>query len=124
MGDEDHGAPVGQPQRLELGVERVAGQGVEGAERLVEEQDRRVGDERPCQGDALLHPAGELARPEIGRVRQPDLGQRPLPCLAALGGGHAVQLEREGHVVERVAPAEEPWLLEDEPDPAITGARR
>ena len=54
------------PQQLGLHV--LAGHLVEGAERLVHQQQRRVGGERPGDGDPLLHAARQLPRPVLGEV--------------------------------------------------------
>ena len=61
-----------EPQQLE--VEPLAGQRVEGAERLVEQQDLRLERERAGEGDALAGPARQLGRP--GRERRPGRGRR------------------------------------------------
>ena len=66
VGDEQHRqAPVAD-ERVELLVERVAGHRVEGAERLVHQQDVGVLGERPGQRAALAHPAGQLVRALVG----------------------------------------------------------
>ena len=46
-----------------------AGQRVERAERLVEQQHLRLHGERPGDADALLHAAGDLGRPLVPGVR-------------------------------------------------------
>ena len=76
VGDEDHGARPLEPEALELGVERLAGQGVERAERLVEEEHGRVDDQRPRQRRALGHAAGQLPRPQPRDVGEADLLER------------------------------------------------
>ena len=60
--------PVLLPDALELVVQDVAGHGVEGAERLVHEQDVGVLGERPGQGDALAHAARQLVRALVGEA--------------------------------------------------------
>ena len=102
VGDEDHRARPLEPQALELGVERLAGQGVERAERLVEQEDRRVADERPRQRRALRHAARQLARPQRGGIGQADPRRAPRRARSRRSAArHAVQLERQRHVVER-----------------------
>ena len=51
--------PLPEPQQLE--VEPLAGQRVERAERLVEQQHLGLERERPGERDALAHPARQLA---------------------------------------------------------------
>ena len=82
VGHEHHaGAGLGaDPQQLGLHV--LAGHLVQRAERLVHQQQRRVGGERPGDGDALLHAAGQLPRPVLGEVGQLDQA-RASPAPAA-----------------------------------------
>ena len=54
VGHVDEGDPDLALELLELDLHLVAELAVERAERLVEQQHRRVVDERPSQGDALL----------------------------------------------------------------------
>ena len=56
------------PQLQQLEIEPLAGQRVEGAERLVEEQHLRLEREGPGDRRALAHPAGELARSGARRL--------------------------------------------------------
>ena len=49
-----------------------AGEGVERAERFVEEKDFRMIDQRSRQGDALGHAAGKMMRISIGKCFEPD----------------------------------------------------
>ena len=55
---------------LELVVEDVAGDRVEGAERLVHQQHVGVLGERPGQGDALAHAARQLVRALVGELAE------------------------------------------------------
>jgi hypothetical protein len=45
------------PELDQDALQVLARDGVEGAERLVEEKDGGIGGERACQADALLHAA-------------------------------------------------------------------
>ena len=49
-------------QAQQLVLQPLAGDGVDGAERLVHQQDRRVGRQGPGHPDPLLLPAGQLPR--------------------------------------------------------------
>jgi hypothetical protein len=53
-----------KPQEFVL--EALADHGVDGGERLVHQQDRRVGGEGAGDADALLLAAGELVRVPLG----------------------------------------------------------
>ncbi len=67
-----------QPQHL--GLQFLADHRVDGGERLVHQQDRRVRGQRPGHADALLLPTGEL-----GRVALPELGVQPHPLQHLVG---------------------------------------
>ena len=63
--------PLGPyPQQFE--VEPLAGHLVQRAERLVEEQDPRLGHQRPGDRHPLAHPAGELVGPGLLESLQTD----------------------------------------------------
>ena len=118
---------AGRSQRREqLEVEALAGQRVERAERLVEEQHLRLERERPGERDPLAHPARQLrpgGRPRR-RVEADQLGQRGQACVAPLGRP-ARELERVRDVGRGRPPRQEARLLEDEPDPRVRpGDRR
>ncbi len=58
VGHEEHGAPLGLPvDRLEDGSLRL---GVDGRQRVVQDEDLRLPDEGARERDALLLPAREL----------------------------------------------------------------
>ena len=106
-----------RPDPLQLVVEQVAGHRVERAERLVHQQDVAVLGERPGDGDALAHAAGQLVRPllaepaEVHRLQQLG-GPRP-----ALGLGDPPRTQRQLDVAAHGQPGEERGLLEHQPDP-------
>ncbi len=58
VGDENHGLFQFLLERLELPLNLAPGDRIEGAERLVEQDHRRIGGERPRHADALALPAG------------------------------------------------------------------
>ena len=60
VGDEDDGLAGAAPEPVELVVEMIAGDLVEGAEGLVHEQEGGVEGERAGNRHPLLHAAGEL----------------------------------------------------------------
>ena len=114
------------PEAQQLEVEALAGQRVEGAERLVEQQHLGLEGEGPGQGDPLARsrrtapPAGWRATPgsratSSARARQP---------LAPPVGRPAGELERVGDVVGGRAPRQQARLLEDEADARIRAVDR
>ena len=61
--DDDHGLPQAALDAAKLRVQLGAGDRIERAERLVHQQHRRIGRERPRHADALTLPAGQLVGP-------------------------------------------------------------
>ena len=70
-------------------MQQVARHGVEGAERLVHQQDVGVLRERAGQGHPLAHAARQLVRPAVGELLESNRSQQasarsaPLRRLAA-----------------------------------------
>jgi hypothetical protein len=64
------------PQGKKMIVKARAGKGIERGERLVEQKNFRAGDESAGQCDALLLPAGQLARPSFCIAAEPDARER------------------------------------------------
>ena len=130
MGDEQRGAAAPRPElgqhfgepALQLG----AGDRVERAERLVEQQKRAVEQHGAQKGGALAHPAGEFARAPLGEAGQAEglkLRQRPPPRF---GARDALHLQPQRDIVEHGAPGEEQVFLGHvaEPGEALLGAER
>ena len=119
MGDEHDGLPALAPQSEEQEVHFIAREGIQGAERLVHEQDRGVLGQCAHDGGPLLHSPRELPRKSLlepaqaGRVQK-----RPNPRPV-----HRRPLDLEGKhdVLKEVPPGEQIRLLEDQPD--LPGAR-
>ena len=107
VGHQQDAGAVALPEVEHQAVHRDAGQRVEGAERLVEQQQLGAADERTCQRGALGLAAGERERPGLGALGQPDLVERGERGLARVG---AVQAERD--VVGDAAPGQQARLLE------------
>ena len=108
VGDQQHGRPVPLAQLAEQRVHPDPGQRVEGAERLVGQQQLGVADQRAGQRGALLLAAGQLVGPGLLAAGEADLGQRLRPRSAAS------PVEAEHHVVEDALPRQQPGVLEDD----------
>src|SRR5216683_2620096 len=72
VGDEHRGPVHSRRQQRELVLEYLLREGIEGTERLVHEQQRRIHGERTGQVGSLLHAAGDLVRIVGRESRQPD----------------------------------------------------
>src|SRR5215831_16529298 len=76
MGDEDDGLAQRLPERQQVVVEAKARDLVERGERLVHQQERRLGDERARDRGAHLHSAGELTRIALRKAGKSDARER------------------------------------------------
>jgi hypothetical protein len=86
---------------------------VERAERLVHKQDGRVLRQRPGDGDALPHAAGELAGIAVGEAVEVELPQQLHGAVAALRPRDAEKLHAVLDVLERREPGKGCVGLED-----------
>jgi len=111
-------------QPLHLALHADAQVGVEGAQRLVEQQDLRFGDESARNGDALLLAAGKLADPAIEELA--ELHQ--LGDLVDLGLDRrlVVTAERqaEGDVAANVEMGKQREVLPHQPGAALVHRQR
>ena len=103
----------------------LADLGVEGAERLVEEQHARLHGQGAGQGHALALPAGQRGGQAVGEPVElheleqlHDLG---LDLRFRRARGARPHAQAEGHVLEHRHVAEERVVLEDEADAALAG---
>ena len=101
------------PEPEELFVEMVAGDLVQGTERLVHQQQFGLERQRAGDRDALLHAAGKLPRELALEAGQIDQFQMMLGALLPLGRAHAHDLERQGDVAQHAAPRVKRRGLED-----------
>ena len=120
MGDDEDGGGLGGVDLQQQVLHAQAGQGVERAEGLVEQQHLRAAGERPGEGGALGHAAGDLAGAQVRGVLEADqLQQVAHPLAARLRGGGAGQAE--GDVLLEGAPGQQARLLEGDRG-ALVGA--
>jgi hypothetical protein len=86
--------------------------GVEGGQRLVEQQHPWLDGERPGQGDPLLLAPGQLVRELAGLRRQPDHLEQLVRTPPPLGRAHLAHPQAEPHVLQRGHVREQAVALE------------
>ncbi len=124
MGDEQHLPALLVPQTQQQGLHLLASKGVEGAEGLVEQQQLRLGGQRPGDADPLALTAGELPdRLGVGLL-QPHLAQHGQRAGLAFAARHAGKLQAEGNVVQYVAPGQQAIVLKHHPSLGAGAAHR
>ena len=135
--DEDDGLAQFTLQPQDLGLQLLAHHRVDSAERLVHQQDRRVGGQCTRHADALLLPAGQLRRIPVGELGiQADALEHAQRVLAGGAAGLAHQHRHGGHVVDHLQMRHQARTLDDVADaqpqldrvdlrdvPAINGQR-
>ena len=114
MGDQQHRRAGLSPQPQQLVLHRFARQGIQGAKRFVEQQDRRFIGKGPRQCDPLLHPARKLAWISLFESFEADERNIMFDSLFPLGGGHADHFETVSNVVEDRQPGKQRVFLKDD----------
>ena len=120
VGDEDDGLAELALEPQELLLEPDADHRVDRAERLVHQQHRRVGRERPGHADALALTAGELVGIAVAVGRRVEADEVHQLAGALLGGRRrlAVEQRHRHHVAQDLLVGEQPDLLDDVADAA------
>jgi len=108
---------------LQLDLEGLAQLGVQGAQRLVQEQDLGVEDQGPGQGHPLLLPSRQLRGAPSLHAGQPHAFERGQDHASSLLLGDAPVREPEGHVVEHIEMREQRVVLEHGVDVALVRRR-
>ena len=96
VGDEDDRRRKLALDRLEVVLRLAADQRIEGAERLVHQQQSRLGGERARDADALLLAAGQLVRTALREGRRIEL-EKMEQLLDPRGDAAAVPAEQRRH---------------------------
>src|SRR3569833_2118894 len=91
----------------------TADQRVEGAERLVHEQDVGLGGQRAGDAAPLLHTAGELVRVAVLPTLEPDVAQELLGLRQSFLPWNVPHLEPVGRVLQDRTVGEQREVLED-----------
>ena len=105
------------PQLQQQGLHLLTSKGVERAKRFIQQQQLRIGRQRPRNADALPLSAGKLPDKAFARVLQPDFLQHLQGNTLTLWFIHPRQLQTKSHVVLHVTPGQQTFILEY--DPAI-----
>ena len=123
--DQHHGFPQRLKDAPEVVLEFGADEGVEGAERFVEQQRGGVEHQRPHQSDALALSAGQLIRGAIQAVAREsrEFGEFGDAFLDPRPGPSEV-LGEQRHVAAGAQVREQPAVLDDVADLSADGLRR
>ena len=124
MRDVDDGRAELAADAQDLELERLAELLVEGAQRLVHQQQPRPEHDGPGERDALLLPAGQLARIAVAEGPELDELQRLRDPLRCSDRGTLAHLERERDVLGGGHVREQRVVLEHHPDVAAVGRHR
>ena len=108
--------PVCEPQALEIAAQLLPRHGVQGTQRLVHQDQRRVVDKSSAKGGALLHPARQLIGPAAAEGTEPDRAQQLLRAVDIARPRQAAQVDLQQHVAQHVAPVDQDVTLEDDAD--------
>ena len=82
VGDQERGAPEVLPQPRQFQRQFLARQCIERPERLIEQQQLRIGQQRAAERGALLHAAREHMRPVARKILQAGQFQKPQRAFA------------------------------------------
>ena len=121
VGDVDHRRVQLQVEAFQLGAHLHPQLGVQIGERLVHQKRLRVADQRAAQRDALLLPAGELARMAVEEMVDAEDVGGPLHLRVELGLGDLAHAQRKGEVLEHRLVRVEGVVLEDHRQVAVLG---
>ncbi len=117
--DVDEGEPELALDELQLELHLLAELEVECAERLVEQQHLRAVHERSRKRDALLLPAGQLARLALVEPFEPDDAQDLSRAPLQVRLGHLLPPQPERDVLEDVQVGKKGIALENRVDLAL-----
>ncbi len=111
--DQQRGEAVPLPQPFDEALHLDAGERVQGAQRLVQQQQARLVDQRPGQGHTLALASGQARRPLAGTVRQAHLGEHLAATLLRARG------QAQGDVVQHAPPWQQARFLEHDAGVAV-----
>ena len=119
MGHIEHGDAEALVDALDLELHLFAQILVQRPQRFIHQHQLRLEDQRTCQGDPLLLPAGELPRTAIAEFAESHHVQR----VGHLGRdfllAHAAHFQREGQILGHAHVRKQRIVLEDHADTAL-----
>ena len=124
MRDVDGGDAELALDAAELELHLLAELSVERGERLVEQQQVRLEDQRAGDGDALLLPAGKLVDAPLAEAAEPDEIEIAVDALRNRARIEAAHFQREGDVLGGAHMREQREPLEHHADRAAVAAAR
>src|SRR6185503_19399797 len=113
VGDQEHRRAAGFPEAQHFVLHLHPGEGIQCAQRFVQEQDFWVIDESAGESHALGHAAGQVMRVGCGERFQPDEPHELLDFVAFLAQ-HPARDEAGLDVMSNVEPWEQAGILEDQ----------
>jgi len=113
MGDHEHRLAPRLPDAQQFPVHALAGQRIQRAKGLVQQQHLGVMDQGTRQGHPLAHAAREVAGQGGGEILQADQVQHLASVLLGHVGGHALDFQRQGDVAQRRTPGHQVGVLKD-----------
>src|SRR5262245_14274449 len=116
MRDQENRRAGAPPQAQHLVAHEQPCLGIEGAKRLVEQNQAWLKHERAGDADTLPHTARKLRGIGAGKVRQSHESQRIIDAAANLRVGHAVTTQAKRGVVPYRQPRKAGILLKDDAD--------
>ncbi|MNF85481.1 hypothetical protein D3C84_678770 [compost metagenome] len=111
MGDEHHGGADARPDIQQQFLHVQAGQGVEGTERFVHQQQARTIDQHPGDFHPLLHAAGKLIRPSLGKAFKAHQREDFVGGFMPFDFADSAHFQPESDVVAHRSPREQRVLL-------------
>src|ERR1043166_3630013 len=119
VGHEEHGRATVPPELQNFVLHAHAGEGVERAQRFIEEQQLGMIDQRAGQSGSLGHAAREMMRIGVGKSFQAGQARKLIHFLAFLVQ-HAAGDQSRLNVAAHRQPRKKGWILENQ---AALGAR-
>jgi len=113
VGYQKRGEARALPQRHELFLHGEARQGIELAQRLIENEKLWIINKCPRQSRALRHSAGKLAWISRGETSKADLSQHVVDAFA-MASKQPSRFQPEGNVAPNGAPWIKRWILKND----------
>ncbi len=113
MRDEDNRRAGRLPHLQQIVIELETRDPIERGERLVHQEELRLGDERARNRDPHAHAAGQFARKGLREFAETDTVERRPDSLRNARRRHAFKHERQRYIVGHAGPGHQRRVLED-----------